>query len=92
MHKYANGVERPTKRDFETSERTLDDYTNEVGSSDWDSSAMNGEDIEEILHSANTVLNYHKQHLGSSGNQIGTRPKRSREVDSSNSSGSGYTP
>lgn len=53
------------------------------------STAMKGNEIEEILSSANTVLNYVEQRLG---RQVGTRPKRPREVDNSDTSGSGYRP
>ena len=87
MPEYVTGIERPTERDFQASERTLKDYTDTVTSSDWVFSSMNGEDIEEILHSANTVLKYHHQHLGPSESQTGTRAKRRGEIDSRDSSG-----
>jgi hypothetical protein len=49
---------------------------------------MAGGDIQEILSCAGTVLNYHKQLVGAgnpqpSGTEAGTRPKRRRDDDTS---------
>ena len=58
MSEYVDGIERPTKNQFEQSERVIREYTVLVSRDDYDS-ADAFDELQHVLRSANTMRNYY---------------------------------
>ena len=85
MSKYVDGIEHPTEKQFEKSEREIREYTVLVSGDNWDS-ADAYDALQVVLRSANTMRNYYRQLL------INERSKRrGDDVETSHTSESKCT-
>jgi hypothetical protein len=70
MAYWTDGIERPTKEQFEEHDRTIRKYTILVGDDDFES-ADSFDILQDVLRSANTVRNYYKRLLTRGGRRDG---------------------